>query len=141
MPGKTPKVLHALFQLLLTRRLSRTFYHRIHFKMRKLEVRRLCNSPKATMGEWQSGRLSAADPPSLPPTSLDFCPTTANQQELSRSLKRNMLFWPFFLREENTIFSLISLSMPGQALATHGASTVGLFGDPSPPRNELSGQT
>ena len=80
-----------------------------------------------TTGERQSRRLSAADPPSLPPSSLDFCQTTANQQELG---KKNVLA---FLREENTILSLISLSMPRQALTTHRARTVGLFGDPSPP--------
>ena len=47
MPGTITKVLDALFQL-LTRRLSRTFYDHIHFKMRKLKVRRLYSWPKAT---------------------------------------------------------------------------------------------
>ena len=87
-----------------------------------------------TTGERQSRHLSAPDPPSLPPSSIDFCQTTANQQELG---KKNVLA---FLREENTILSLISLSMPRQALTTHRARTVGLFGDPSPPQNEFSGQ-
>ena len=37
-----------------------------------------------TTGERQSRHLSVADPPSLPPSSRDFCRTTANQQELGK---------------------------------------------------------